>query len=157
MGLREIKAALRRLENEGGDKAVAKLILAVPFKRGQSGYERSEIVGFIAKGRGESKAEVSKMVTGWQPGILIKAADYDYRPGEGDLALVTEGQFEHAGEIVYFRPDELKWNEAQIIDDGAELFPLDRWEEAVSGILYGSKGSGRGMYFEPYDSRRGRY
>jgi hypothetical protein len=156
VGLREIKAALRRLENEGGDKATKKLILAVPFKRGQSGYERSEIVALIAAGRGESKAEVSKMVAGWQPGILIKAEDYDYRPGEGDLALLGDGQFEHAGEIVYPRPEELRWNEAQIIDDNAELFPLDRWEEAVSGILYGSKGRGS-MYFESYDTKRSRY
>ncbi len=157
MGLREIKAALRRLENEGGDKAAKKLILAVPFKRGQSGYDRSEIVALIADNRGESKAEVSKMVTGWQPGVLIRAEAHDWHPGEGDLAMLGNGSFEHAGEIVYPRPNELKWNEAQIIDENAELFSLDRWEEAVSGILYGSKGSGRGMYFEPYDSRRGRY
>lgn len=153
MGFREIKAALRRLENEGGEKAAKALILAVPYKRGAA-PERAEIVRQIAKNRGETVAEVKEMLKGWVPGVLIRAESYDSHPAEADLAMIQPGSsYEHGGEIVYPRPDDLRWNEAHIIDNNGELFPLDRWEDAVSGILYGSKGRGE-MYFEAYDARR---
>jgi len=153
MGLREIKAALRRLENEGGDKAAKLLILAVPYKRG-SAPERSEIVQQVAKNRDETVAEVKPYLKGWVPGVLIRAESYDSHPAEADLAMLQPGgSFEHAGEIVYPHPEDLRWNEAEIIDNNGELFPLDRWEDAVSGILYGSRGRGQ-MYFEAYNERR---
>jgi hypothetical protein len=154
VGLREIKAALRRLENEGGDKAAKALILAVPYKRGAAPEERAEMIREIAQNRGESITEVTKMVKGWVPGVLIRAESYDSHPAEADLAMIQPGSsYEHAGDnIVYPRPDDLRWNEAHIIDYNGELFPLDRWEEAVSGILYGSRGRDR-MYFEAYDAR----
>ena len=146
MGLREIKAALRYLENEVNEEAAKRLILAVPFKRGRASeasgyaYDRGEMIARIARGRGESKAEVSKMVAGWQPGILIKAADAGMAAGGGPLVLITEGQYEQAGKTVYPRPDELRWEKAQIVYENwelgdIELFPISRWEEAVDHIL----------------------
>ena len=151
--MREIKAALRRLENEGGDKAAKALILAVPYKRGAAPEERAEMIREIAQNRGESITEVTKMVKGWVPGVLIRAESWDSHPAEADLAMIQPGSsYEHAGDIVYPSPDDLRWNEAHIIDYNGELFPLDRWEEAVSGILYGSRGRGQ-MYFEAYDKK----
>lgn len=153
MGLREIKQALRRLENEGGEKAAKALILAVPYKRGEA-PERAEIIRQIAHNRGETVAEVKKMVAGWVPGVLIRAEAHDWHPAEADLAMIQPGSsYEHGGEIVHPRPDDLRWNEAEIVDYNGELFPLDRWEEAVAGILYGSRGKDQ-MYFEAYDARR---
>ncbi len=153
MGLREIKAALRRLEDEGGGEAAKRLVLAVPYKRGKA-PERAEIVRGVARNRGESIAEVKEMLKGWVPGVLIRAESHDSHPAEADVAMLQPGSsFEHGGDTVYPRPDDLRWNEAEIIDGNGELHPLDRWEEAVEGILYGSRGKGR-MYFEAYDTRR---
>ena len=153
MGLREIKAALRRLENEGSDKDVRRLILAVPYKRGRA-PERAEIIKYIAENRGETVAEVKEAFAGWTPGVLIRGEAHDWHPAEADLGLISARDgFEHAGEIVYPRPDELRWNEAEIIDDNMELHPLDRWQEAVNGILYGTP-RGSFVYFESERSNR---
>ncbi len=142
MSIRTIKTALARLNREGGEAAAKKLILAVPYKRGAA-PERDEIIAMIAKDRGEAVAEVKTMLRGSAPGVLIRAEDYNSHPAEADLAMIGGG-FEHTGEIVYPHPENLRWSEAQIIDEAMELHPLDRWEEAVAGILYGRRG---GRYF----------
>ena len=152
MSIRTIKTALARLNREGGEAAAKKLILAVPYKRGAA-PERDEIIAMIAKDRGEAVAEVKTMLRGSAPGVLIRAEDYNSHPAEANLAMIADGTYEHAGEIVYPRPEDLRWSEAQIIDDNGELYALDRWEEAVAGILYGSDGRRGGMwggmYFTP--------
>lgn len=148
MSIRTIKTALARLNREGGEAAAKKLILAVPYKRDGSPNTRDEIVAMIAAVLGESAAEVKAMLRGAAPGVLIRAEDYNSHPAEADLAMIGGG-FEHAGEIVYPRPEDLRWSEAQIIDGNGELHPLDRWEEAVAGILYGSDGRRGSMYFTP--------
>lgn len=147
MSIRTIKTALARLTDEGGESAARRLILAVPYKRGATPSTRDEIVAMIAASRGESAAEVKAMLRGAAPGVLIRAQDYDSWPAEADLAMLATGALEHAGEIVYPRPDDLRWHEAQIVDAGAELHPLDRLEDAVAGILYGSDGRRGAMYF----------
>ena len=149
MGIRQIKAALRRLENEGGD--TRRLILAVPVKRGV--FDRNEAIRAIARQRGESEAEVTKTLKGAQVGVLVRAESHDSHPMEADLAMLGDGFYEHAGEIVYPSPDDLRWSEAKIIDDNAELFDLDRLDDAVDGILYGSDRRG-GLYYESGSRRR---
>ena len=143
MGIRQIKAALRRLENEGGD--TRRLILAIPVKRGV--LDRDEAIRAIARQRSESEAETRKMLKGAQVGVLVRAESHDSRPMQADLALLGDGFYQHAGEIVYPSPDDLRWSEAKIIDDNAELFDLDRLDDAVDGILYGSDRRG-GLYYE---------
>ena len=143
MGIRQIKAALRRLENEGGD--TRRLILAIPVKRGV--LDRDEAIRAIARQRSESEAETRKMLKGAQVGVLVRAESHDSRPMQADLAMLGDGFYEHAGEIVYPSHDDLRWSEAKIIDDNAELFDLDRLDDAVDGILYGSDRRG-GLYYE---------
>lgn len=149
MGIRQIKAALRRLENEGGD--TRRLILAIPVKRGV--LDRDEAIRAIARQRSESEAETRKMLKGAQVGVLVRAESHDSRPMQADLAMLGDGFYEHAGEIVYPSPDDLRWSEAKIIDDNAELFDLDRLDDAVDGILYGSDRRG-GLYYESGSRRR---
>ena len=149
MGIRQIKAALRRIENEGGD--TRRLILAVPVKRGV--FDRDEAISAIARQRSESEAEARKMLKGAQVGVLVRAESHDSRPMQADLAMLGDGFYEHAGEIVYPSPDDLRWSEAKIIDDNAELFDLDRLDDAVDGILYGSDRRG-GLYYESGSRRR---
>ncbi len=149
MGIRQIKAALRRLENEGGD--TRRLILAVPVKRGV--FDRDEAIRAIARQRSESEAETRKMLKGAQVGVLVRAESHDSRPMEADLAMLGDGFYEHAGEIVYPSPDDLRWSDAKIIDDNSELFDLDRLDDAVDGILYGSDRRG-GLYYESGSRRR---
>lgn len=144
MSIRTIKTALARLNREGGEAAAKKLVLAVPYKRGAAPYKRDEIVEMIAKNLAEAHAEVKAMLRGAAPGVLIRAEAHDWHPAEADLAMIADGTYEHTGEIVYPRPENLRWSEAQIIDEAMGLHPLDRWEEAVAGILYGRRG---GMYF----------
>jgi len=149
MSIRTIKTALARLTDKGGEEAARRLILAVPYKRGQA-PERSEIIGYIAKNRVERVAGVAEMLKGWVPGVLIRAESYNSWPAEADLAMLQPGSsFEHTGEIVYPRPENLRWADAQIIDNNCELYPLDRLEDAVAGILYGSDGRRGAMYFPP--------
>ena len=149
MGIRQIKAALRRLENEGGD--TRRLILAVPTKRGI--FTRNEAIRAVARQRSETEAEARKMLKGARVGVLVRAESHDSRPMEADLAMLGDGFYEHAGEIVYPSPDDLRWSEAKIIDDNAELFDLDRLDDAVDGILYGSDRRG-GLYYESGSRRR---
>ena len=153
MGLREIKAALSLIQREGHEKAVRRLIVAVPYKRGEA-PERAEIIGYIAKGRGESPAEVRKLLAGWRPGVLMRAENHNSHPAEADLAMLDDSSFEHTGEIVYTRPNQLRWDEAQFIDDNGEFWPLDQWEDVAGAILYGSRG-GRNPWFE--SDKRTRY
>ena len=154
MGIRQIKAALRRIENEGGD--TRRLILAVPVKRGV--LDRDEAIRAIARQRSESEAETRKMLKGAQVGVLVRAESYNSHPSRAstvaaDLAMLGDGFYEHAGEIVYPSHDDLRWSEAKIIDDNAELFDLDRLDDAVDGILYGSDRRG-GLYYESGSRRR---
>ncbi len=149
MSIREIKAALRRIENGGGD--TRRLILAVPAKRGT--FNRNDALRGLAEGMGESITEARKRVEGMSLGVLVRAELYDSHPMEGDLAFIDKNQYEHTGEIVYPNPDDLRWGEAQIIDDNGEFFDLDRWEDAVNGILYGSSARRGGMYFGDFRGR----
>ena len=153
MGLREIKNALKMLEDEGNEKDVRRLIVAVPYKRGEA-PERAEIIGYIAKERGESAAEVRKLLAGWSPGVLMRAEGYNSHPAEADLAMLGDGSYEHTGEVVYTRPNELRWDEAQFIDGNGEFWPLDRWRDVAGAILYGSRG-GHNPWFD--NGKRSRY
>ena len=156
MGLREIKAALRRLEVEG---AAPLLILTVPYKRGKAPAERAVMVRAAAKYRGDNAegiADVRREVKGWVPGVLIRAEAHAQSPVEGQLILLepTGKGWTYAGDEVSPDPADLRWNDAQIVDDEADLFPLDRWEAAVEGILYGTGRWSRGnMYFVGHMNR----
>jgi hypothetical protein len=148
MGIRQIKAALQRIENEGGD--TRRLILAVPVKRGV--FDRDEAIRTIARHWLTNEAEARKMLKGARVGVLVRAESYNSHPSRAstvaaDLALLGDGVYQHAGEIVYPSHDDLRWSEAKIIDDNAELFDLDRLDDAVDGILYGSDRRG-GLYYE---------
>ncbi len=150
MGLRQIKAAVNKLENEGSARDQRRLVLAVPLKRGVA--DRKEAIRGIARGQGTSIATVTKNTQGWVLGVLVRAELYDSYPMEGDLVLLGNGTYEHSGEIIYPSPDDLRWNEASIIDDNFELQSLDRWEEVTDAILYESRPQ-RGIYY----SRQSRY
>lgn len=151
MGLRQIKAALRRLEAE--EDEAPRLILAVPYKRGKAPADRAAMVRAAAKFRGdnaEAIADVQQEVKGWVPGVLLRAETHDRNAVEGSLILLepTGKGWTYAGDGVSPSPDDLRWNEAMIVDDETDLFPLGRWEEAVEGILYGTGRWSRGnMYF----------
>lgn len=149
MGIRQIKSALRRLENEGGD--TRRLILAVPVKRGV--FDRDEAIRAIAREHGESKAEVTKTYKGAQVGVLVRAESHDSRPMKADLVMLGDDVYVGTGEIVYPSPGDLRWSEAKIIDDNGEIFDLDRLDDAVDGILYGSDRRG-GLYYESGSRRR---
>jgi hypothetical protein len=153
MGLREIKAALSLIQREGNEKDVRHLIVAVPYKRGEA-PERAEIIGYIAKERDESPAEMRKLLAGWRPGVLIRAESHNSRPAEADLAMLGDSSFEHTGEVVYPRPNELRWDEAQFIDGNGEFWPLDRWRDVATAILFGSRG-GHNPWFD--NGKRTRY
>jgi hypothetical protein len=155
MNVRSLKAALRRLDEEGGESAVKKLILAVPFKRGASGYTKDEIVRLVAHNRGESVAKVKKYLEKGHIAALVRAYDLvNYYVFDADIAFLLGGKYggyEHTSEVQAVRPDALVISKAEIIDDGAELH--DDLDAAVHGILYGS----RNPYYEAHDSRRSRY
>lgn len=153
MGLREIKAALRRLESEGGEKAAKALIIVVPYKRGKAPTDRAAMIQAAAKYRGDNDtgvAEVTEEVKGWVPGILLRAEAHKQKPVEGSLILLepTGKGWTYAGDETNPSPDDLRWNEAMIVDDETDLFPLDCWKKAVEGILYGTGRWSRGnLYF----------
>jgi hypothetical protein len=113
---KQIEKNVNRLDDEGID--ASRVALLVEFKRGAQ--DRDQIVENIARGRGESKASVAKMLKGWKPAILIRAGAADSRLGDGDLCLTDGSSYEHSGEIGYWRPDELAWGTAQVIGEYGE-------------------------------------
>jgi hypothetical protein len=155
MGIRQIKAALQRIENEGGD--TRRLFLAVPTKRGI--FTRNEVIRAIARQRGESEEEVRYTFRGDPVGVIIRAESYDSQPMEADLAFLGPSLYETTGNIVYPSPGDLRWSESRIVDDNGELFGLDRLDDAVNSILYGYDNhtpSGRpegDPYYEPRSRR----
>ena len=94
------------------------MVLLVEFKRGAQ--DRDQIVEAIARSRGQSKASVAKDLKGWKPAILIRAGAAGARLGDGDLCLTDGRSYQSSGEIGYWRPDELAWGTAQVLDENGE-------------------------------------
>jgi hypothetical protein len=113
---KQIEKNVNRLDDEGID--AGNVVLLVEFKRGA--HDRNQILEAIARGRRESKASVAKMLKGWKPAILIRASAAGARLGDGDLCLTDGRSFEHSGEIGYWRPDDLAWGSAQVLDVDGE-------------------------------------
>lgn len=134
-------------------------MLTVPYRRGKAPNDRAAMVKAAAKFRGsnaEGIAEVSREVKGWVPGVLLRAETHSRNAVEGSLILLepTGRGWTYAGVEVSPSPNDLRWNEAHIVDDEADLFPLNRWEEAVEGILYGTRlWSQSNIYFVGYQNR----
>ena len=151
MNVRSLKAALRQLDEEGGEKAVKKLILAVPYKRGASGYTKDEIVRLVASARGEPVSKVKKYLEKGSIAALVRAYDLvNYYVFDADVAFLLGGKYggyEHTGQVDAVRPEALVISKAEIVDDGGDLH--DDLDAAVHGILYGS----RNPYYEAHDSR----
>jgi hypothetical protein len=152
MGLVDIKRAIKRVNEEGSQSDVRKILVIVPIKRGY--YDRDDMLKTLARSRGETLAEVKKEYKGATPAIILRAESHDSRPFEGDLTFLYHGSFELISEIGYLRPNQVRWEDAEFVDDNLNLFPTSDWEEIAGAILYGTDGGG-GPYFA--SKQRSRY
>jgi hypothetical protein len=151
-----------RVEMEQGeaaaDKAVDRLILAVPFKEGE-GPEKEDIVGFMERTGNFDEQEAKQALRESTPGILLKAGDIaeGYYMGEGDLALLYgQDGYQHLSEIGYWRPEEINFNGAFAIDDNGEGADItSAADQLASSTLYGDEGGGGGPYYA--ESRQTRW
>jgi len=117
---RQIEKNVNRAEEEYGVDA-SKVILLVQFKTGKQ--NRDDILRAIARGRVEPVAKVKKEMKGFVPAIYIHAGSVGYGLGDGDLCLSEgpgTGNCVQSGEIGYWRPDDLRWDTAEVIDVNME-------------------------------------
>lgn len=144
MGLREIKKALKFIEQEGSEKDLKKLILLVPAKRGKVA-DRKEVLEAIERGDGEEQAEHVKALFKSKDagiGVYTLATSVEYGLSEGDLVAVqydrdgkTPFTAYHTGEVVIFRFDDLDWSRAVAVDENLEsIDPVERAHQIVYGV-----------------------
>ena len=106
-------------------------MLIVPFKRGKAGYTKADAIRLMAEQRGETQAEIRDYLSHYGSGgglaVAMRAEGVSSGLSEGGLVYLMEGTipgsgWEHLGEIVYFHPaDDLRWKEAAIMDEYAEI------------------------------------
>lgn len=147
---REIREAVAQIRDQveethgptTADFAVQKLIVAVPFKKGE-GPSKSDILDFLAR-TGEADREDLKHLKQGKVGVLLKADDIasDYYAGEGDLALLFDkDNYYHLSRVQYWRPDELDFRGAFALDSHAEGHPVDEVaEQIIAAYIYGDEG-----------------
>jgi hypothetical protein len=145
MGLADIKRAIKKVNEEGSERDVRKIIVIVPIKRGN--YDRGAMLQALARSRRETLAEVKEEFKGATPAVILRAESHDSHPFECDLVFLHNGSFELIGEVGYLRPNQVRWEDAEFVDDNLELFPTSDWEEIAGAILYGTGGRGGPRFY----------
>jgi len=112
-----IEKAIKKISDDMGMDA-ASVVLLVKLKRGSA--DRGELIGHIARERGEPVAEVRKSLKGWVPGVLVRAEASQFYQFEGDDVLTDGTSYEFAGSTDYPTQADLVWGSAQIIDENGE-------------------------------------
>lgn len=150
MSLRQIKAAVNKLKKvgsltkQGSARASGRLYLVVPLKR--KVVDQSEVLQELTQELIQEQREPNK-VKNWVPCVLTPAEGYNSKPTFGIFALMGDNDYVNTLAEISVYPNDLLWDEALIIDDKGELFPLDRLEEATDAILGNEPPKGRGILF----------
>jgi hypothetical protein len=153
MQKRDIKRAVQLITDEGRERDVKRLVLAVKASAKAASVFKDEAREAIAEDYGDDEADRLKRGGDMVVGFLVRAEDIanDYYVFEADLAgllLNARGEvdgFYHTGRVVTIRPDAISLVGAMVVDDNMETHP--NVMEAAITLIEGPRRGGRGSRY----------